>query len=130
MQTPFRDQDISRLLLDQQYELVAIGNTNVGKSSLINQVLGGHYLLNTSEMRETSFIWRIIYQNQEREALQARSLYQHSSTVDDLFSFKEDEGAKLSDYALQIVRKDIDGKILEPERTPFKSKQELVQGIR
>ncbi len=74
MQTPFRDQDISRLLLDQQYELVAIGNTNVGKSSLINQVLGGHYLLNTSEMRETSFIWRIIYQNQEREALQARSL--------------------------------------------------------
>lgn len=74
MQTPFRDQDISRLLLDQQYELVAIGNTNVGKSSLINQVLGGYYLLNTSEMRETSFIWRIIYQNQEREALKARSL--------------------------------------------------------
>jgi hypothetical protein len=52
------------------------------------------------------------------------------STVDDLFSFKEEEMGKLSDYALQIVRKDIDGKILEPERTPFNTKDELVQGIR
>jgi hypothetical protein len=47
-------------------------------------------------------------------------------TADDLFSFKEEEMGKLSDYALQIVRKDIDGKILEPERTPFNTKDELV----
>ena len=52
------------------------------------------------------------------------------TTADDMFSFKEDESGKLSDYALQIVRKDIDGKILEPERTPFNTKEELILGIR
>jgi GTP-binding protein EngB required for normal cell division len=50
-------------LQDHQYELVAIGNTNVGKSSLLNELLGGEWLLNTSDMRETAFIWCMMYQS-------------------------------------------------------------------
>jgi hypothetical protein len=57
-------------------------------------------------------------------------MQQRAATVDDIFSFKDEEATVLSDYALQIVRKDIDGNILEPERTPFHTKEELVQGIR
>jgi hypothetical protein len=41
----------------------------------------------------------------------------------DPFALRDD---KFSDYAIQIVRKDIYGKILEPERTPFWTKEELV----
>ena len=42
------------------YHMVVIGNTNVGKSSLLNDLMG-HYLLNTSERRETTFHWHLRY---------------------------------------------------------------------
>ncbi len=51
------------MLLDEHYELVVIGNTNVGKSTLLNNLLGDYSLLNTSEIRETSFIWGLVYHN-------------------------------------------------------------------
>jgi len=40
--------------------LVVVGNTNVGKSTLLNDIMGC-YLLNTSERRETTFHWHIRY---------------------------------------------------------------------
>ncbi len=40
------------------YHLVAVGNTNVGKSTVLNDTIG-HCLLNTSERRETIFHWHI-----------------------------------------------------------------------
>jgi hypothetical protein len=40
--------------------MAVIGNTNVGKSSLLNDLMG-HHLLNTSERRETIFHWHIRY---------------------------------------------------------------------
>ena len=40
------------------YHLVAVGNTNVGKSTVLNDIIG-HCLLNTSERRETIFHWHI-----------------------------------------------------------------------
>jgi GTPase Era involved in 16S rRNA processing len=45
---------------------VVIGNTNVGKSTLLNNLLGEQGFLNTSEIRETSFIWGLVYRDQAR----------------------------------------------------------------
>ena len=36
-----------------------MGNTNAGKSTFLNNLLGVNSLLNTSEMRETSTLWEI-----------------------------------------------------------------------
>ncbi len=40
------------------YHITVVGNTNVGKSTLLNDIMG-FYLLNTSERRETIFHWHI-----------------------------------------------------------------------
>ncbi len=37
---------------------MAVGNTNVGKTTVLNDIMG-HYLLNTNERRETIFHWHI-----------------------------------------------------------------------
>ena len=42
------------------YHMVVIGNTNSGKSSVLNDVIG-FPLLNTNERRETTFHWHIRY---------------------------------------------------------------------
>ena len=36
-----------------------MGNTNVGKTTFLNNLLGFGHLLNTSELRETNCIWKI-----------------------------------------------------------------------
>ena len=37
--------------------LVVLGNTNVGKSTFLNNLLSINSLLNTNEMRETACLW-------------------------------------------------------------------------
>lgn len=45
--------------LDGDIKLVVIGNTNVGKSTFLNNLLGVGNFLNISEVRETACIWVI-----------------------------------------------------------------------
>jgi GTPase SAR1 family protein len=45
--------------LDGDIKLVVIGNTNVGKSTFLNYLLGVDNFLNISEIRETSCLWII-----------------------------------------------------------------------
>lgn len=42
----------------KHYELVVIGNTNVGKSTFLNNLTKMRKFFNTSTARETSHIWR------------------------------------------------------------------------
>jgi GTP-binding protein EngB required for normal cell division len=39
-------------------EIIPLGNTNVGKSTLLTKITGMFGLLNTSINRETSCLWR------------------------------------------------------------------------
>ena len=53
-------QQFKKAFENTLYHMAVIGNTNVGKSSLLNDLMGNH-LLNTSERRETIFHWHIRY---------------------------------------------------------------------
>ena len=53
-------QQFKKAFENTLYHMAVIGNTNVGKSSLLNDLMGVH-LLNTSERRETIFHWHIRY---------------------------------------------------------------------
>ena len=48
-----------REFLTSRVQIVPIGITNCGKTTFINNMVGTSGLLNTSEMRETSFLWEI-----------------------------------------------------------------------
>ena len=41
--------------------MVILGNTKAGKSTLLNEIMEGKVLLNTGAARETSFMWRISF---------------------------------------------------------------------
>lgn len=43
---------------DLKYELIVIGNTNVGKSTFLNSLTKMKDFFKTSSARETSCIWR------------------------------------------------------------------------
>jgi putative ribosome biogenesis GTPase RsgA len=45
--------------LQGKFKLVILGNTNVGKSTFLNHLLGFGNILNTNELRETNCIWKI-----------------------------------------------------------------------
>lgn len=45
-------------LRETKFELVVIGNTNVGKSTFLQALTEMRGLFNTSNVRETSCIWR------------------------------------------------------------------------
>ncbi len=61
--TEMQKKDIEDLKLDLQsyfegdIKMVVIGNTNVGKSTYLNNLLGQKKFLNISEVRETACIW-------------------------------------------------------------------------
>jgi septin family protein len=44
----------------KSFEMVVLGNTNTGKSTLINAIVNRN-ILNTQNQRETQCIWRISY---------------------------------------------------------------------
>ena len=44
-----------------KYEMVTLGNTKAGKSSLLNEIIGGDITLNTGAAKETAFMWRISF---------------------------------------------------------------------
>ena len=44
-----------------KYEMVILGNTKSGKSTLLNEIMEGKLMLNTGAARETSFMWRISF---------------------------------------------------------------------
>lgn len=48
-------------LLNEQAQIIVIGNQNVGKSTFLNSILNIK-LLNTSPSRETAAVWKIKYQ--------------------------------------------------------------------
>jgi|LauGreDrversion4_2_1035121.scaffolds.fasta_scaffold238401_3 ribosome biogenesis GTPase A len=45
--------------LKGDFKIMVLGNTNVGKSTFLNMLLGKGAILNTSEKRETSCFWEI-----------------------------------------------------------------------
>ena len=45
--------------MEGEIKLVVIGNTNVGKSTYLNNLLGVSNFLNISEIRETACLWII-----------------------------------------------------------------------
>jgi GTP-binding protein EngB required for normal cell division len=49
-----------KAIKDRKYELVVIGNTNVGKSTFLNMITKMKDFYNISNNRETSCIWRFI----------------------------------------------------------------------
>jgi ribosome biogenesis GTPase A len=53
-------QQFKKAFENTVYHMVIVGNTNVGKSTLLNDLMGS-YLLNTNERRETTFHWHIRY---------------------------------------------------------------------
>jgi GTPase SAR1 family protein len=53
-----RDQLSNYLIKEKNYQMVVLGNSNVGKSSLINY-LTDMDLLNYAPKKETSFMWRL-----------------------------------------------------------------------
>jgi ribosome biogenesis GTPase A len=61
--TEMQKKDLEDLKLDLQsyfegdIKMVVIGNTNVGKSTYLNNLLGQKKFLNISEVRETACIW-------------------------------------------------------------------------
>ena len=53
-------------------KILVLGNTNVGKSTFLNNLIGCGNLLNTSEMRETSCCWKIKFHNYGKYILIAK----------------------------------------------------------
>lgn len=41
--------------------MITLGNTKAGKSSLLNEIIGGDITLNTGASKETAFMWRISF---------------------------------------------------------------------
>lgn len=46
---------------DCKYEIVVLGNTKAGKSTLLNEIMSHNVELNTGASRETCFRWRISF---------------------------------------------------------------------
>ena len=57
-----------------KYEMVILGNTKAGKSTLLNEIMEGKVMLNTGAARETSFMWRISF-NQAYETTKMQEFY-------------------------------------------------------
>lgn len=58
--------------LNTTLQIVPIGTTNSGKTTFINSLVGSSSLLNTSEMRETSCLWKIQFLSNPGEAEQEK----------------------------------------------------------
>lgn len=57
-------EEISKIAR-RKYELVVIGNTNVGKSTFLNQITKMKDFFNVSNNRETSCIWRFMIEPEQ-----------------------------------------------------------------
>ena len=65
-------------------QILVMGNTNAGKSTFLNNLIGCGAILNTSEMRETSCVWKIKFHSSENFCLKAEF---YSMDVDKKFQF-------------------------------------------
>lgn len=57
-----------RELINDEFHIVAIGTTNVGKSTLLNNITQMKGFFNTSAARETSSLWRFQMIKDEKQA--------------------------------------------------------------
>jgi septin family protein len=63
-------EEISKIAR-RKYELVVIGNTNVGKSTFLNQITKMKDFFNVSNNRETSCIWRFLVEPEQEMPFQS-----------------------------------------------------------
>ena len=83
--------------MEGEIKLVVIGNTNVGKSTYLNNLLGVSNFLNISEIRETACLW-IIKSHTEKPDFELKAKYLNRNTgeffEDSMLSFKNIEDLK------------------------------------
>jgi ABC-type molybdate transport system ATPase subunit len=65
---------------ERKYELVVIGNTNVGKSTFLTQITKMKDFFNVSNNRETSCIWRFIVNPNQEEPYKVREIFLKEDT--------------------------------------------------
>lgn len=65
---------------NRKYELVVIGNTNVGKSTFLTQITKMKDFFNVSNNRETSCIWRFINDPFQEQPFTVREIYLKQDT--------------------------------------------------
>ena len=63
-------EEISKIAR-RKYELIVIGNTNVGKSTFLNQITKMKDFFNVSNNRETSCIWRFMIEPEQELPFQS-----------------------------------------------------------
>lgn len=98
-----------------------IGTTNSGKTTFINSLVGTSSLLNTSEMRETSCLWKIQFLSNPGEVNQEKYLFNVFTIDRDMKSKKEHSEQPKSKKELrdliksysEKVRKDKEVKLID-----------------
>ena len=89
--------------LSLQLQIIPIGITNCGKTTFINNLLGNPGLLNTSEMRETSFLWKIVFSYNPTEfSIEVQTTNKHMKLVKNVKKYQNITELKkaIKDFAL------------------------------
>jgi len=86
---------------DRKYELVVIGNTNVGKSTFLTQITKMKDFFNVSNNRETSCIWRFIVNPDQEEPFTVREIFLKQDT----HSMEVEPTANLAKENIEEVKK-------------------------
>lgn len=106
--------------LNSTLQIVPIGITNSGKTTFINSLVACPGLLNTSEMRETSCLWKIQFQSNPNEG----EVYRFN-----VFTIGKDMKTNREDTVIVKSRKELKDEIRKYSEKMRKDSEGLIDKI-